>query len=283
MSRNIKRPNTQVLLTNVVYVRFKFNKKKRFEIACYPNKVLDWRRGVETNLDEVVQMERVFMNASRGIEASAKDLQKAFGTTDHAVAVEHILLHGELQISKRERRANLDKTFKEVANIITSKCINVESGRPFPLSVIEKAMREIHFSINPKKRTKAMALQLIPQLQDVLPIDRAQMRLRLTFPGTVGKKKINKTQIKPELGRLVSSIVSEQRLMNAKGPVFVFEVLIDPGQLRAIDELVGKLSRGTGSLEITDSCVKNVNVEFLVPGQTRLKFESALNQAQTTI
>lgn len=38
----IKNPTNQKLLTNVAVVRMKKN-GKRFEIACYRNKVLSWR------------------------------------------------------------------------------------------------------------------------------------------------------------------------------------------------------------------------------------------------
>lgn len=42
---SIKQPVTQVRLTNVAVVRLKA-KGKRFEIACYKNKVISWRNGV---------------------------------------------------------------------------------------------------------------------------------------------------------------------------------------------------------------------------------------------
>jgi len=38
---------------------------KRFEIACYKNKVINWRNGVEKDLDEVLQTETVFSNVSK--------------------------------------------------------------------------------------------------------------------------------------------------------------------------------------------------------------------------
>ncbi|CAM9263623.1 unnamed protein product, partial [Hapterophycus canaliculatus] len=54
----------KVRLTNVAVVRL--NKTgKRFEIACYRNKVVNWRNRVETDLDEVLQIESVFENVSK--------------------------------------------------------------------------------------------------------------------------------------------------------------------------------------------------------------------------
>ena len=64
MSR-INTPTNQKLLTNVAVVRSKKG-GKRFEIACYKNKVLSWRQGVEKDLDEVLQSHTVFLNVSKG-------------------------------------------------------------------------------------------------------------------------------------------------------------------------------------------------------------------------
>lgn len=83
----INQPANQIKLTNVSVVRLKKG-GKRFEVACYKNKVREWRSKVETDIDEVVQIHSVFLNVSKGQLASAEDLKKAFGTSE----VEEILL-----------------------------------------------------------------------------------------------------------------------------------------------------------------------------------------------
>jgi ribosome maturation protein SDO1 len=74
-------PVNQVRLTNVALVKLKRG-GTRFEIACYKNKVVNWRNGVESDIDEVLQIDSVFANVSRGILAKAADLQSCFGTTE---------------------------------------------------------------------------------------------------------------------------------------------------------------------------------------------------------
>ena len=71
----INTPINHVQLTNVAVVRI--NKGgKRFEIACYRNKVVDYRQGLEQDLSEVLQTDRIFTNVSKGEFAKAKDMQK---------------------------------------------------------------------------------------------------------------------------------------------------------------------------------------------------------------
>ena len=80
---------------------------KRFEIACYKNKILNWRNGVEKDIDEVLQIDRIFKDVVRGIYASKKDLMKAFGTDDTNEISRIILKKGKEQVSGKERELKL--------------------------------------------------------------------------------------------------------------------------------------------------------------------------------
>lgn len=83
MSRTLVQPVGQKRLTNVAIVRLKKH-GMRFEIACYKNKVLSWRSGVEKDLDEVLQSQIVYANVSKGVLAKSKDLKVAFGSDDQS-------------------------------------------------------------------------------------------------------------------------------------------------------------------------------------------------------
>ena len=62
------------------------------------------------------------------------------------------------------------------------KCVNPETNRPYPPGMIERALREVHFQVDPTKSAKQQALAALPRLQKVFPIKRAAMRFRLTVP-----------------------------------------------------------------------------------------------------
>lgn len=140
MSRQINQPSNQIKLTNVSLVRLKKG-KKRFEIACYKNKVLEWRSGIETDLDNVLQIPNVFLNVSKGQTAPSADLAKAFGkdmATD-AIVLE-ILNKGELQVGERERAAQLERVHNEVVGIVASKLVDPRTKRVYTTGMIEKAL-----------------------------------------------------------------------------------------------------------------------------------------------
>ncbi|KAI2602702.1 SBDS protein C-terminal domain-containing protein [Hypoxylon fragiforme] len=132
--------SNQIRLTNVSLVRLKKG-KKRFEIACYKNKVLEWRSGIETDLDEVLQIPNVFLNVSKGQTAPSADLAKAFGK-DKPVQeiILEILNKGELQVGEKERAAQLDRVHAEVISIVASKLVDPRTKRVYTTGMIDKAL-----------------------------------------------------------------------------------------------------------------------------------------------
>ncbi|KAF2150781.1 Shwachman-Bodian-diamond syndrome protein [Myriangium duriaei CBS 260.36] len=142
-SAQINQPSNQIKLTNVSLVRMKKG-KKRYEIACYKNKVLEWRSGVETDLDNVLQIPNVFTNVSKGAVAPKEDLSKSFGakTSLNDIILE-ILNKGELQVGEKERHAQLDRIHNEVIDIVAGKLVDPRSKRVYTSGMIEKALDQL--------------------------------------------------------------------------------------------------------------------------------------------
>ena len=69
-------------------------------------------------------------------------------------ASRQILAKGELQVSERERQVASTNTYHEIAVIVADKCVNTETKRPYPVTMIEKAMHDLHFSVKPNQSAK---------------------------------------------------------------------------------------------------------------------------------
>lgn len=140
MSRQINQPSNQIKLTNVSMVRLKKG-KKRFELACYKNKVLEWRQGIETDIDNVLQIPNVFLNVSKGQTAPTEDLQKAFGkNTKRDDIILEILNKGDIQVGDKERAAQLERVHNEVIGLVASKLVDPRTKRVYTTGMIEKAL-----------------------------------------------------------------------------------------------------------------------------------------------
>ncbi|AOW29054.1 SBDS family rRNA metabolism protein [Candida albicans P57072] len=246
----INQPNSQIRLTNVSLVRMKKG-KKRFEIACYQNKVQDWRSKVEKDIDEVLQIPQVFINVSKGQVANNDDLQKCFGTTNQDEIIAEILNKGEIQLNEKERNANLQQKQNEFLNIISTKCINPRSKKRYPPSMIEKVLNEVKFHLNPTKPTKIQALDAIKLLveKQIIPIARAQMKVRITL----SKKAYLKT-FQDEIKPVIDQIVEEDN----NGKQYEIVGIIDPINYRVLVTLIentdgsNKVAKGEGSIEVLD-------------------------------
>ncbi|QLQ81091.1 hypothetical protein HG537_0E04460 [Torulaspora globosa] len=176
----INQPSGQIKLTNVSLVRLR-RAKKRFEIACYQNKVQDYRKGVETDLDEVLQIHQVFVNVSKGLVASKDELKAGFGDVELDVIIREILAKGEIQLSERERQLMLNKLNNELLTIVSAKCINPGSKKRYPPTMIHKALVELKFSPVLNKPAKLQALEAIKLLvaTQIIPIARAKMKVKV--------------------------------------------------------------------------------------------------------
>ncbi|CAB3401974.1 unnamed protein product [Caenorhabditis bovis] len=239
MSKNIKTPTNQKVLTNVAVVRMK-KTGKRFEIACYKNKVVNWRNKTEKDIDEVLQTHTVFSNVSKGQLAKKEELVAAFGTEDQLEICKIILEKGDLQVSDKERQAASDQSLKEVSQLIASMVVNPETKRPIPPSVIDKALHEVHFSLKPNRSAKQQALEAIPKLRETMKIERAKMRIRVAMPTKEAK------QAHAKLKQNFSEIEVDDWAETGLEMVG----LIEPGVFRLLDDLVRNESKGKGRLEI---------------------------------
>lgn len=79
--------------------------------------------------------------------------------------------------------------------------VNPETKRPIPPSVIDKALQEIHFSLKANRSTKQQvkihfvtlknyklwALEAVPKLREMMKIERAKMRIRISMPAKDAK------------------------------------------------------------------------------------------------
>ncbi|KAI3927644.1 hypothetical protein MKW92_009879 [Papaver armeniacum] len=129
----------------------------------------------EIKLSEVLPKQSI----STGNGADKKQLisTRNDGADETSAGIE-VVENGELQ-----SESQLSRQFRDIAAIIMQKTVNPETKRPYTLSMIEKLMHGIHFSVDPHNgsNSKKQAMGVIRELQRCYPIKRRPMRLRLTI------------------------------------------------------------------------------------------------------
>uniref|UniRef100_A0A7R9ZT03 C2H2-type domain-containing protein n=1 Tax=Craspedostauros australis TaxID=1486917 RepID=A0A7R9ZT03_9STRA len=236
----IFQPIGQVRLTNVAVVRMNV-KGKRFEIACYRNKVVDYRQGLEKDLSEVLQTDRIFANVSKGQFANAKDLQKCFGTRDEMEIAKNILEQGQFQVSDRERSQQLEKTTAQIAEWVSKNCVHPTSERPYTIPQLKHAMQQANFSVHPTKPLKRQCLDSVKILQRAIPIRRARMELQLFVP----------SDQKMALQKILDD-TDTTATIEASDAQSQCKILVDPSMYRTMNE---KLQPIGGRIEVLQQVV----------------------------
>ena len=151
---------------------------------------------------------------------------------------------GELQLGDRERKEMQENIWRDIATIVCEKCVDKSTQRPLTVSIVERAMTDIHYNINPKKNAKQQALDVIKQLMEKgYPVERAKIVLRLTAE--------NKGEVREVLKQFIASVVSEQET-----PIYTLEFAIEPSQFKNIESVIhdyGVRTSNKCSLEIVST------------------------------
>mmetsp|Transcript_66940 Transcript_66940/g.131938 ORF Transcript_66940/g.131938 Transcript_66940/m.131938 type:complete len:362 (-) Transcript_66940:82-1167(-) len=249
---SIKQPVTQKRLTNVAIVRLKSHSKK-FEIACYKNKVMNWREGIEKDLAEVLQTETIFTNVSRAIVANDKDLKKAFGTTNSEEICRKILKSGDLQVSEKEREVQLESVFRDIVQLVVERCVHPQTGRQLTASSVENALKSIGYSVLLEQPAKKQSLKAIEALCTELPESfvRAKMRLRITCPSTL----LSEIKGKVEAAERVHFEEAMDGSAGGSSGSSTITFLCDPNQYREFDNLATSFAADGASLHVVTAAV----------------------------
>ncbi len=64
------------------------------------------------------------------------------------------------QVSDKERQLELDSLFKDVASVLSEKCINPDNSKPYTISMLERALKDVHFSVDLHRNAKQQALEV---------------------------------------------------------------------------------------------------------------------------
>ncbi|KAL2814554.1 SBDS protein C-terminal domain-containing protein [Aspergillus cavernicola] len=223
----INQPSNQIKFTNVSIVRLKKG-KRRFELACYKNKLLEYRSGAEKDLDNVLQVPTIFLSVSKAQTAPAAELTKAFGSDTPADEIrQEILRKGEVQVGERERKEIAERVEKEVLDIVSGRLIDPTTKRVYTPGMISKALDQLTAAsgqlqqqqqsqngegategedaaaaaqprkplwtgVHPNKSAKSQALEAMKALiaWQPIPVMRARMRLRVTCPVSLLKQSV---------------------------------------------------------------------------------------------
>ncbi|CAD8175751.1 unnamed protein product [Paramecium octaurelia] len=237
----VTQPVGIVQMTNIAIIKYRTNNNQKFEIACYKNKAINWRNGVEKDLNEVLQVYEVFTNATKGDVASGKELQQCFQTDDKDQIIKIILGKGDLQVGDKEREAQLEHYYRDIVKFIQEKCIHAISGSQLTQQSIEQAISKVQFVVKTDKSVKLQALQCIKKLKESFFIKRAPMKVSISFID--------------EQMELVHMMLEELGLQDIDQQNNKFIFFIDPKLFRTLSNKINE-NKFKSTLEVIEPAIK---------------------------
>jgi len=161
---------------------------ERFEILVKPDAALTYRLGKTTSLSEALVSDTVFTDANKGTKPSEEKLRKAFGTVDMFQIARMILQKGILQLTTEQRKQLIEDKRKQIIAFISRHCVDPRTKLPHPPLRIERAMQQVHYSIDPFKEAEEQAKDIIKLLRTILPLKMERVQVTIRIPPQYASK-----------------------------------------------------------------------------------------------
>jgi ribosome maturation protein SDO1 len=159
-----------------------------FEVLVDPDGALALKRGDRVNLEDILAVEDIFENASRGDRSPEEDLQKAFGTLEVLPIAEIIIKKGEISLTAEQRRQFIENKRRQVIEVIARNAINPQTKTPHPPTRIEQAMTEARVNIDPTKSIDELVKIAMKAIRPLIPIRFELVEVAVKIPSAYAPK-----------------------------------------------------------------------------------------------
>jgi ribosome maturation protein SDO1 len=153
-----------------------------------PDGALALRRGDSVNIEDILAVEDIFENASRGDRSAEEDLIKAFETTDVVTIAQKIIKKGEISLTAEQRKQIIENKRRQVIEIIARNAINPQTKTPHPPGRIEQAMREAKVNIDPSKSADELVNIAMKAIRPLIPIRFEEVEVAVKIPADYAPK-----------------------------------------------------------------------------------------------
>jgi ribosome maturation protein SDO1 len=159
-----------------------------FEVLVEPDGALAYRRGEGVKLEDILAVEDIFENATRGDRCAEEDLIKAFSTTDVFDIADKIIKKGEISLTAEQRKRFLEIKRRQLVEIIARNAINPQTKTPHPPARIELALAEAKFNVDPTKSAQEMVNLAMKAIRPIIPIRFEEVEVAIKIPASYAPK-----------------------------------------------------------------------------------------------
>ena len=164
---------------------------EKFEILVDPEKALEVKSGKDVSLDELLASEEIYEDARKGLRVAGEKVNKTFGTNDLNTVIKKIIIEGEVQITTEQRREMLEEKRRAIANVISKRGVNPQTGLPHPPDRILRAMDKAKIRVELEKRVEEQIDGILKEIQTIIPIKFEKVQIAVKIPPSFAGKASN--------------------------------------------------------------------------------------------
>ncbi len=142
----------------------------KFEILLDSEKVRKYKEDGNVQIRDILIGDDIFTNLSKAERAKEDLLLEIFKTSDILKIAEHIIKHGEIQLTTEQRREAHEKKKNKIISYISKHAVDPKTKLPHPPQRIENALEQAKVRIDPLTRAEDQIKDIIKQLRPLLPL-----------------------------------------------------------------------------------------------------------------
>ena len=210
-----------------------------FEILVDCDKALEFKKGVDIVLDDVLASDEIYEDVKKGRVAS-EDSLKVFETTDKKEIIKVILKEGHVQLTAEHQKKYREQKRKQVVGLIHRNAVDPKTGVPHPMERIENAMDEAKVRIDDFKSAESQVKEIVSKLKVILPIKYEIRIVALVLPAQYAGKGQN-------IVRKYGNLAKDSWLNDGS---FSCEVEIPAGMYESFEKELNDLTHGNVDMNI---------------------------------
>ncbi len=153
-----------------------------FEILVDCDNALEFRKGKQISISDIVATDDIFKDVKKGEKASENLLTKVFGTADVEQISLDIVKHGDIQLTTKHKTIEREEKRKQIIHLIHRNAIDSKTGFPHPPQRIEAAMTEAGVHIDERKSADEQLEDVLKKLRLIIPIKIEKREIAVRIP-----------------------------------------------------------------------------------------------------
>ena len=159
-----------------------------FEVVIDPDLAMEYRKGKDIPLLDVLKNDKIWFDAHKGQEASHERLKALFEIDNLDEIAKKIIKEGDIQLTAEYREKKRKEKLQKILGTIQQNGVDPKTNLPHPMNRIEAAFQEAKIKVDEHSSAEDQMPQILRKLQPILPIKFVTKRIEITLLAEVAMK-----------------------------------------------------------------------------------------------